>query len=368
MVLEPPFVLLANDDLPALAALRDALRLAGAQVAACRNVGVGLEAIRFHVPTVVVADVAMENGKGWDLVYAARATRELPTVVLDRVGDTSARRIAFAAGADDVVRVPCDAGELATKILALAGRARSADTTGPIYRLRGLVVDVAAHAVRLNGRPLLLTAQQFAILRALFEARGVALERSRLLSRIEALDDEPPSERAIDLHVTRLRRRLGDSAKHPRFIESVYGVGYRLGSDASAPAELGDRAEDVLVALPDPLLVIDAQLRVRFANDAATRLLARSRPEIIGRSCSDVLECSDCMGLRLDGPRCFARALHTGTTTLRDVSAEVRAGDERIAVTLTYGRVQTDGLITLEIRPRPEAAVGNSWPSDIGRT
>jgi len=358
MVPEPPFVLLANDDLRALATLRDALRLGGAHVAACRKVGVALEAITFHVPTVVVADVAMEGGKGWDVVYAARSPRELPTIVLDRIGNAGARRTALAAGADDVVRVPCDAGEIATRVLALAHRARRADTAGPVYRLRGLVVDVAAHSVRLGGKAVVLTAQQFAILRALFEARGVALERSRLLSRIEALDDEPPSDRAIDLHVTRLRRRLGDSATAPRFIESVYGIGYRLATEVSAPTQLGERAEDVLVALPDALLVIDAQLRVRFANDAATRLLARPRDEIVGRSCGDVLECADCTGARLDGPRCFARALHAGATTLRDVPAEVRAGDERLVVSLTYGQVQTDGLVTLEIRPREAAPEG----------
>jgi len=355
MVPEPPFVLLANDDLRALAALRDALRLAGAQVAACRTVGVALEAITFHVPTVVVADVAMEVGKGWDVVYAARSARELPTIVLDRFGDAGARRTALAAGADEVVRVPCDADEIATRVLALAHRARRLDTAGPVYRLRGLVVDVAAHSVRLNGRAIVLTAQQFAILRALFEARGGTLERSRLLSRIEALDDEPPSERAIDLHVTRLRRRLGDRATDPRFIESVYGVGYRLATEVSAPIPLGEIAEDVLLALPDPLLVVDAELRVRFANDAAARLLVRPRDEIVGRLCGEVLECTDCLGSPLGGPRCFARALHSGATTLRAVPALVRAGDEHIAVTLTYGLVQSDGLVTLEIRPRDGA-------------
>lgn len=363
MVLEPPFVLLADDDPHSIAALRDALRLGGAQVAACRSVGVALEAIRFHVPTVVVADVAMESGKGWDVVYAARALRELPTIVLVRRGDPGARRIAFAAGADDVVSVPCDPGELATRVLAVARRMRRSDATGPVYRLHGLVLDVSAHAVRLNGRPVALTAQQFAILRALFEARGGTLERSRLLSRIEALDDEPPSDRAIDLHVTRLRRRLGDRARDPRFIESVYGVGYRLATEVSAPIRLGEIAEDVLVALPDPLLVVDAELRVRFANDAATRLLVRPRDEIVGRLCGEVLECTDCLGSPLGGPRCFARALHSGATTLRAVPALVRAGDEHIAVTLTYGLVQTDGLVTLEIRPRdggdsPASATG----------
>ncbi len=364
MVPEPPFVLLANDDLRALAALRDSLRIGGAHVAACRTVSVAVEAVAFHVPTVVVADVGMEGGKGWDVVYAARDAGQLPTIVLDRLGDVGARRTAFAAGADDVVRVPYDVDDLTIKVLALAGRARQVATSGPVYRLRGLVVDVAAHSVLLHGHPVTVTAQQFAILRALFEARGVALERSRLLSRIEALDDEPPSERAIDLHVARLRRRLGDSATDPRFIESVYGVGYRLATDVSAPAELGDRAEDVLAALPDPLLVIDAQLRVRFANDAATWLLERPRAELVGRRCADVLRCADRMGSPLEGPRCFARAVQAGAAALRGVPAEVHAGGERIPVTLTYGRVGAEGLMTLEIRPRTDdTAEGPTTPA-----
>ncbi len=273
---DPPFVVVANDDLRALSTLRDALRLAGAQVAACRQVSVALDAITFHVPTVVVTDVAMEDGKGWDVVHAARSAGRLSTIVLDRIDDAGTRHAAFAAGADEVIRVPYQLDELTTRVLALAGRAdRGAPAT--VHRLHGLSVDVSAHAVRLHGRPVVLTAQQFAILAALFEANGVALPRARLLARIEALDDEAPSERAIDLHVTRLRHRLGDDAKEPRYIESVYGIGYRLATNAPGTAQLGDRAEDVLAALPDALLVIDAHRAVRFANDAAMRLLARPR-------------------------------------------------------------------------------------------
>ncbi len=353
MLTEPPFVLVANDDLRALAALREALRVAGAQVAACKQVSVALDAITFHVPTVVVADVAMEDGKGWDIVHAARAAGRLSTIVLDRLGDAGTRRAAFAAGADEVIRVPCELDELTTRVLALASRAgRGAPAT--VHRLHGLTVDVSAHAVRLHGRPVVLTAQQFAILAALFQANGVALPRARLLARIEGLDDEAPSERAIDLHVARLRRRLGDDAKEPRYIESVYGVGYRLATDAPGPAQLGDRAEDVLAALPDALLVIDAHRAVRFVNDAATRLLGRPRSELLGRTCGDLLECTDCAGMSLEGPRCYVRAVLPGATALRDMPARIRAGDERIQVLLTYGQVQADGLVALQIRPRAE--------------
>lgn len=349
---EPPFVLLADGDQDALADLRGALRLAGAQTAAARSVKVALEALAFHSPTVVVVAIGMENGKGWEIVHAARTQGQLPTVVLERGADAGTRRAAFAAGADDVIALPVDPTELATRIMALAGRVRRAVSAGPVYRHRGLVMDVAAHSLRLHGRPIELTAQQFAILRMLFEANGATLDRARLLARIEPLDDEPPSERAIDLHVTRLRRRLADSAREPRYIEAVYGVGYRLATNDAGVNALGDDAEDVLCALPDPLLVIDRQLRVRFANDAATRFLSLPRTRVVGRRCGEVLECQDCRGFGLDGPRCFAFAIQNGSTALRDVPANVRVGSEREDVSFTIARVQGDGLLTIEIRPR----------------
>lgn len=360
---DPPFVVVASDDLRALSTLRDALRVAGAQVAACKQVSVALDAITFHVPTVVVTDVAMENGKGWDVVHAARSAGRLSTIVLDRIDDPATRRAAFAAGADEVIRVPYVLDELTTRVIALAGRA-GRGAPGTVYRLHGLSIDVSAHAVRLHGRPVVLTAQQFAILAALFEANGVALPRARLLARIEALDDEPPSERAVDLHVTRLRRRLGDDAKDPHYIESVYGVGYRLATDAPGSAQLGDRAEDVLAALPDALLVIDGTHHVRFANDAATRLLARPRSELLGRTCGELLECTDCAGVPLAGPRCFARAVLPGAAALRDLPARIRAGNERVPVSLTYGHVQTDGLVTLQIRSRADEEAGGAAATD----
>ena len=218
--LEPPFILVADDDASRLSGVRAALRLAGAHVAACRSVQIALEALVFHLPNVVVVAPEMEGGKGWDLIYAARAQGQLPTVVLDRDPSGATRQTAFTAGADDVVTVPGDEREFAVRVLGLARRSRHGNVGSPLLRHRGLVMDVAAHTVRVDGRPIDLTAQQFAILRALFEANGATLARDRLLARIESLDEEPPSDRAIDLHVTRLRRRLGDDARTPSGIAS----------------------------------------------------------------------------------------------------------------------------------------------------
>ncbi|HZP97355.1 MAG TPA: winged helix-turn-helix domain-containing protein [Candidatus Limnocylindria bacterium] len=353
---EPPFVLVADDDPSYLARVRGALRLAGAHVAACRSVKVALEALEFHMPNVVVVAPEMEGGRGWDIVYAARAQGQLPTVALDRDETGVTRRTAFTAGVDDVLAIPADDTELATRVVALAGRGRRSDAGTPVYRHRGLVMDVAAHTVRVHARAVALTAQQFAILRALFEANGATLSRDRLLARIESLDEEPPSDRAIDLHVTRLRRRLGDDARKPRWVEAVYGVGYRLATGETASSEFAGDAEHVLAALPDPLLVIDTERRVRFANDAATRFLALPLADILGQRCGDILRCRDCHGQLLEGSRCFARAVASGDAALRDVPADIAVGDERVPVKLTYARVHSDGLMTLEIRPRDEDA------------
>ena len=349
---EPPFVLVAHGDASALADLRTALRLAGAQVASSRTVATALEAVTFHLPTVIVADVAMEDGRGWEIVHKAARAGHLPLIALDRGTDPATRPTAFAAGADEVVTLPAAPSEIATRAIALAGRARRSTSPAPVLRHRGLVIDVAAHAVWLRGRPIALTAQQFAILLALFEANGATLPRARLLARIEALDDEPPSERAIDLHVTRLRKRLGDDAKHPRYIDAVYGVGYRLSTDVETPAGLGEQAEDVLSALPDAVLVIDEQLRIRFANEAVARLLAIPSPDLVGRSCAEVLDCRDDCGAALGGPRCLARAVQSGETTLRDVPLRVRAGTEQLEVSYTIAQVPGDGLFTIQLRPR----------------
>jgi two-component system alkaline phosphatase synthesis response regulator PhoP len=355
-ILEPPFVLVADDDAAFLAQVRTALRLAGAQVAACRTSKVALEAIAFHMPSVVVVAPEMDGGTGWDVVYAARSQGQIPTIVLDRDPAGTTRRTAFTAGVDDVVALPADEHELALRAVAVAGRARRTDDTSPVFRHRGLVMDVAAHSVRVHSRPVLLTAQQFAILRALLEANGATLARERLLARIESLDEEPPSDRAIDLHVTRLRRRLGDNARAPRWVEAVYGVGYRLATGTASAADFAGDAEHVLSALPDPLLVIDTEHRVRFANDAAGRFLALSPAAIVGQRCADLLRCRDCHGELLEGSRCFARAVSSGDATLRDVPAEIAVGEEVVPVRFTYARVHSDGLMTLEIRPRSEAA------------
>jgi DNA-binding response OmpR family regulator len=358
--LDSPLVLVLEPDRALADAIGVALRGAGLQVVACRHAADAVAAVSFHRPSVVLVDVGADDGHGWDVLAAARDHGHLPVIVLDRDDDAATHRAAYAAGADDVLPTTVDPTDLAARVGALARRARPDSRAGTIHRHRDLVMDVSAHVVTIGGSPVGLTAQQFAILRALLEAGGATLGREQLVSRTGALDDEPPSDRAIDLHVTRLRRRLGDDPQAPRYIEAVYGVGYRLARGGGGVQQhVGADASTLLDALPDAVLVLDRDLVIHFANLSTELLLGVPRASLAGQHCGAVLACTSCGGLSLDGPRCIGRAALGGLAQVHDAPALVRGPAGPLPVSLSYGQLDLgkgDALLTVTIRPRPGSA------------
>lgn len=359
--LDTPLVLVLEPQRSLADAIGVALRGAGLQVVSCRHASEAVPAVAFHRPSVVVADVGTDDGHGWDVLAAAREHGRLPAIVLDPDDDPAVRRAAYAAGADDVVPTAVDPADLAARVVALARRARPDARGGTIHRHRDLMMDVSAHEVTIAGEPVTLTAQQFAILRVLLEAGGATLAREQLVARTGALDDEPPSDRAIDLHVTRLRRRLGDDPRAPRYIEAVYGVGYRLAhGDGGVQQQVGADASTLLDALPDAVLVLDRDLVIRFANRSAELLLGVPRATLPGKRCGAVLLCTSCGGAPLDGPRCIGRAALGGLSQVHDAPALVHGATGPMPVSLSYGQMplgKGDALVTVTIRPRSATAV-----------
>jgi len=331
-------VLLAEDEPEILNGIRDALRAEDLLVIGCRTVRTALEAAEFHRPSVIVVDVAMEGGRGWELLHTQAARSGTRTLALDRRGDALVRRAAFAAGADDVASPPLVPSEISARVRSLHKRDRI-DAGGPVLRHGDLILDVSAHEVRVAGHPVAVTAQQFAILRALCEARGATLHRSQLLARIAALEDEPPSDRAVDLHVSRLRHRLG--ARGRRYIEAVYGVGYRLARPDARPALPADAAAAVLDAIGSAVLLIDDELRIRGANRAAQRLLGAD--DIVGRPCAEVLGCRTSDGVAMTGPTCLGRAVLSGGGPIAHVRAIVRGDGSPMEVDLSHTPLTVDG-------------------------
>jgi DNA-binding response OmpR family regulator len=344
-------VLVIEDDPELLARFREAMRADDVLVIPCRSLQAATEGIRFHRPAVVVADLEMEGGHGWELLHRAASRSGERWLALDRRADPVARRAALAAGADDVASAPFDAAEIAARVRALRDRGSAAGQR-PVLRHGELLVDISAREVRVAGKPVELTVQQFEILRALCEARGATMHRSQLLARIAAIDDEPPSDRAIDLHVSRLRRRLGEAGG--RYIESVYGIGYRLVPAKAEAALPGDVASAVVEAMDEGVIVTDGALRIRAANRAAARILERE--DLVGRSCEEVMGCRTPEGAALTGPACIGRAVLAGGGRIANVRTCVGCRGWWMDVELSHSPVEIDGgpgLLAIEIRREP---------------
>lgn len=348
-------VLVAIGEEALAAAVGAALRANALQVIVCRRAASAIDAVSFHRPSAVVLDIGADDGRGWEVLGAVTGEAHVPLIVIDLENDQTARRAAYAAGADGVVTAPVDVEELASRVVALVRRELPESRKWPVYRHRDLVMDTAEHEVRIAGKPVALTAQQFAILRALLEGAGATLGRAQLISRIESIDREPPSDRAIDLHVSRLRHRLGDTSPHPRYIESVYGLGYRLANDGDSEAQhIGDAAA-VLEALPDAIMILDQALTVRCMNRAAESLLGVPRASLIGNACASILECQSTYGASLAGPRCIGRAVLEGAGPVRDAPVTVRGPDGRLPISYTVAAVEIDGgqkLVAVTLRPK----------------
>lgn len=222
------------------------------------------------------------------------------------------------------------------------------------YRHGDLVLDPRTDQVRVRGRHIALTRPQVAILRALFEADGATLSREELLARVGARRGGP-SGRTVDLHVSRLRRRLGDDADAPRYIEAVYGAGYRLVPDAADPLH-GRYADAVLEALPEPVLLLDERLVVRDVNPAAEALLGRPREHLVGLPCGLATDCRDCEGDPMSGARCLGRAaLRDGSAPLA-LRGTVDGSGRRAPVVFTHVRVLPGPavrLVALTLRSDP---------------
>jgi DNA-binding response OmpR family regulator len=141
------------------------------------------------------------------------------------------RVMGLEGGADDYVPKPFSSRELLARIRAQARRARG--RSGPAttrIEIAGIVVDAATMTVTLRGKTLGLTTFEFALLRALAERAGHVLSRERLLEIVHGTADEA-FDRSIDVHVSRLRHKLGDDPRSPRLLKTVRGVGYVLAPD-----------------------------------------------------------------------------------------------------------------------------------------
>lgn len=225
-------VLIVEDDEATRSFLADNLRADGFAVAGAEGVEEGLRAIAARSPALVLLDLALADGNGLALLdrvraadgMASRIDPAVPVIVLSGRGGEADRVRGFERGADDYVAKPFSYIELLARVRAVLRRAEGRPQRG-VVRVGELAVDPLTRSVRLAGRPVHLSAKEFALLQRLAD------EPEKVCSKHELLRDvwgyaSPGRTRTVDAHASRLRRKLMPSARP--WIVNVRGIGYRL--------------------------------------------------------------------------------------------------------------------------------------------
>jgi DNA-binding response OmpR family regulator len=219
-------VLLVEDDAAIRTALTRALREHGHGVTA---LGSGLPALSAAVeqrPDVVVLDLGLPDVDGTDILSMLRAVSDMPVIVATARDDEAEMVRVLDSGADDYVIKPFTAGQLNARIRAVLRRTGRSDED-PVITVGGLVIDTRSYEVTVDGRRVDLARKEFELLLALARRAGEVVSKRDLLGEVWQLA-WGGSDRTVDVHLSWLRRKLGESAAAPRYIHSVRGVGVRL--------------------------------------------------------------------------------------------------------------------------------------------
>jgi len=180
-------------------------------------------------PDLVVLDVMLPGLDGFEVAHRIRAASDVPILMLTARSGDSDKVVGLDMGADDYVVKPFSPRELMARIRALLRRRRlDAQHDEPILSADGLEVDPNAVEVRLGGAPLDVTPFEFRLLLGLMRRPGRVFSRDDLIDAIYGDHDPGIIDRTIDVHMGRLRRKLGDHASDPRFIRTVRTVGYKF--------------------------------------------------------------------------------------------------------------------------------------------
>jgi DNA-binding response OmpR family regulator len=239
-------ILVVDDDAKIVRLVRTYLEREGYAVVTAADGPAALDAIETHQPALVVLDLMLPELDGRAVIRAVRRDNEAaatPIIILSARGSTIDRIAGLEDGADDYLPKPFSPAELVLRVKSLLRRATPATPAArgpqaaaappaparprPIIHHADLVLDPDRHEVRQADHPIELTRVEYRLLETILAADGRVLSRDQLLDAVYGDDGTEILDRTIDVHVGRLRDKLGDDAERPRYVATVRGVGYR---------------------------------------------------------------------------------------------------------------------------------------------
>ncbi len=228
-------VLVIEDEAKIARTLRLYLEQSGYEVAVVHDGNLALPAFRNERPDLVILDLLLPHVDGWEICRQIRRASGTPIIMLTARSEEADKLIGLELGADDYVTKPFSPREVVARVRVVLRRSRGLVQPPQVIRAGDLFLDLERHAALFLGQPVDLTPLEFDLLSALASHRGQVLTRLQLLETTQGSAYEG-YERTIDQHVKNLRAKLGDDARNPRYILTVFGVGYKFVSEGDEHA------------------------------------------------------------------------------------------------------------------------------------
>jgi two-component system alkaline phosphatase synthesis response regulator PhoP len=225
-------ILVVDDDRDIVRLVRAYLEKSGFRVLVAYDGQTAMYILRHDRPVLVVLDLMLPDQDGWDITRQVRADPvlcETPIIMLTARIDDTDKIIGLELGADDYITKPFNPREVVARVRTVLRRTQGnvANKQPRILQQAELIVDVDRREVMLKGQPVELTSTEFNLLKTLMENPGFAFTRSELIEQALGYEYEG-SERTLDSHMRNLRRKIEPIPGQTTYIQTVYGVGYRL--------------------------------------------------------------------------------------------------------------------------------------------
>ena len=219
-------ILIIDDDVNLNALLTEYLQRFGHTLLSATTAAAGRQQLRRDMPDLLTLDVMLPDTDGLTLCRELRAEYDVPIIMLTARGETADKVMGLEFGADDYVPKPFEPRELVARIQSVIRRARERVQTAVLV-CDGLRLETETRRVELDGNDVELTTMEFELLKGLMESRGKVMSRDRLIERLRGINADV-YDRSIDMLISRLREKLGDGPRQPRFIRTVRMGGYQF--------------------------------------------------------------------------------------------------------------------------------------------
>lgn len=224
-------VLVVDDETSVQNVVRAYLEREGFIVDVAANGASAIELIARKSPRLIILDLMLPDVSGEEVARQVRERSDVPIIMLTAKGSEDQKLAGLGRGADDYLTKPFSPRELVARVKVILRRAGIGDAplvAELVFDDGRLRIDDARHEVRVSGEPVALTPSEYKVLLAIAQYPGRAYSRYELINRVQGHDFEG-YERTIDAHVKNLRRKIEPDPRAPQYVQTVHGVGYRLG-------------------------------------------------------------------------------------------------------------------------------------------